>query len=193
MKRIFSLTVHPGDLALKRYVDGDAGDGEREHPQLRLVMVGDLIDGAAGQPRDGDRAHHRERREQEGPEDAPLVWAQESEQADERAPIRNGAHPRNLAATRCSTARGLRELRELRANECCSARGELSVRRRVQPAARARGVRKRNDDRAGAVVPVADALPKATDAQQTADRQAPDGDDQTRPHDLQLPITPKRA
>ena len=59
-------------------------DGERQRRQARLVALADLVDGAAGEPRDGDRHDHRGGREQPRQDDAPAVGAQPAEQPHER-------------------------------------------------------------------------------------------------------------
>ena len=59
----------------------DADHGQRQRAQLVAVPVGDLVDRAAGQPRDRDGADHRQRGQQQRPEDAALVGAQKTEKS----------------------------------------------------------------------------------------------------------------
>ncbi len=53
--------------------------------QVALVARFEPVDRAAGEPRDRDRRHHRERREHEREDGACAIWPQEAEQAPESA------------------------------------------------------------------------------------------------------------
>jgi hypothetical protein len=71
---------------------GDDDDGDREVAQAGAVVRRDAVDGAAGQPRDGDRARHRGRREEQRPRHPGLVGPQEAEEPGK------GAHATNTRA-----------------------------------------------------------------------------------------------
>src|SRR5262249_57795628 len=78
-------------------------------------------------------------------------------------------------------------------NDVRGRRRQLAVRRRVEPTARTRRMRQRDDRRAVELVPAADALPEDLDPEQALDRKPADGNDEARAQDAQLPRVPERA
>src|SRR4029077_6634593 len=67
------------------------------------------------------------------------------------------------------------------------------VRRVVEPAARARGVRQRDDGRPVQLEPLADAGSERGAAEQPSQREASDRDDHLWPQQLELPLAPEGA
>src|SRR5581483_2417218 len=68
-----------------------------------------------------------------------------------------------------------------------------AVRRRVQPAADARGVGERHDRRSRVLERRANALVERAETEQPPDREAADGEDQLRPQQPELPLEPEPA
>ena len=75
---------------------------------------------------------------------------------------------------------------ELLADEVCGTRGQLAVRGRVEPSARAGWMWQGDDHGAVELVPSPNALREPGDAEESSDRKAPDGNDQPRSKDPQL-------
>src|SRR5207302_4502493 len=82
---------------------------------------------------------------------------------------------------------------QLVAHQGRSARGQVSVCRVIEPAARARGMWQRNHRRAVLLVAAADARREAAQSEQTLDRESADRDDQPRAQDRELPLSPEGA
>ena len=147
------------------------------------------------------------------------VGPQEGEQAEERPPVGDGAHglrayplafgpqTRRGRRGRARSERGCQASgsgrdgrrrravrpRDLVAHETRRDGEPLPVRRHVQPAARARGMRQRNDGRAVALVALADRAGQLRETEQPPQREPADGDDQPRPQQLELPVAPELA
>ena len=156
-----------------------ASDDPRERRRAALLL--DAVDRLADEQDDRDRRRLREDGEDRRDDERALVRPQESEQADERAAIRDGAH-----VIECS--------RRSSRFTCVSA---FPSRARLagsfsQPLA-PDGMRQRDHDRVAARIALADRIGQRRDPEQAPKREPADGDDQVRPQQLELPVAPELA
>ena len=145
----------PGHESRARESESD--DQPEEQPQLVVVVRTECpVDHALRHPDQRDLRTLRRDGEEDRNDERDSVRSQESEQSDEGPAIRDRAHSRNLAS---------RQLRELCANQSRGLRGQLSVRRRVEPSAGARRMGKWDHNRIVQLVAPADALCETGDLQ----------------------------
>ena len=154
---------------------------------LGASLLLDPLDRLADEQHDRDRRRLREDGEDRRDDQRALVRAQEAEQANEGAAVRNRACGRGRThvsePSRAKLALHVRHgLAEARA-----------VRGVVQPAARAGGVGERDHDRVAVRVALADRVGQGRDAEQAPQREPADGDDQVGAQQLELPVAPELA
>ena len=154
------------------------------------LVVAERPDDAAGEQDREQRRHLRADRQHDGRDRRRPVRAQEADQP----------HERRARARRCRLVHGLRvagprlpQDRELAVDQRDCLGDPRAVRRRVEPAARPRGMGERDRNRAVVLVARADALGDALDAEQPARREPADGDDQLRGEQAQLVVAPVLA
>src|SRR5215211_6360789 len=180
----------------QRGAQDPAGDDRADvEPELLAVTLGErAVDYALRQPDERNLGSLRRGGQHDRDDQRDLVGPEEPQQSRERAAIAGCLlHPRNLAPGLYVTAWLEVQPAELCPDQAGGLGDPRAVRGVVEPAARAGRVREW--DRHGAVVleALADALGHALQAEQAPYGQPPDGHDQARPDELELPAAPERA